>query len=143
MPEMMSKYISGAEFRCSHCGALPPDCVKDESGDWPMFYDALFYRVDHLRETWGRPIVFSGYRCPDHEFEISGSRLGPHIFGAIDAAITVEEQPQFVVMVENNHPEMRMGVNTKPGQTHVHLDMAQLMRPRYSLALEAGMRWTE
>ena len=142
--EMMSKYISRAEFQCRCCGKLPPDCVKGDDGDYPTFYDALFYRFDNLREAWGKPIVVtSGYRCPTHEYEVSGSRLGPHIWGALAPALTEQDKPRFVALVETTHPEMRMGTNVHPGAVHIHLDCLWLAVPRYTEFQKEGVRWTE
>jgi hypothetical protein len=63
----MSKYIEGThitwdEYKCRHCGALPPDFYKD--GEISVEYYMIFQAFELIRGAWGEPItVNSGYRC--------------------------------------------------------------------------------
>jgi len=141
--ELISPYISVAEFRCSHCGRLPPGLKKDENLSWPLVFLYLFERFADLRERWGRAItISSGYRCFDHPLSRNG--ISVHNFGlALDLAITVDEMPSFIGMVDDMFPELRMGVNTKPGEVHVHIDNGFFIRPPYSDSLVEGSRWEE
>lgn len=134
---LISRYISYEEFRCSHCHALPPDLVKDDEGEWPTIYLALFDRFEDLRESWGKPIpITSGYRCPAHELNVSGKGISVHLFGlALDLAV----DPQgFAALVEREFPELRMGTYA---DGHIHIDVGYLISPRYSTDLIEGARW--
>ena len=139
----IAPYISSEEYQCQHCRKLPPE--MDGGGAIPEIYSQLFETFRFLRELWGHPIqITSGYRCPVHEREVSGSNLGPHIFGlSLDLGLTVKEQPDFVGLVETNCPNLRMGTNVKPGSVHIHIDTCYLLFPRYSLDLVRGARWIE
>lgn len=72
----LSAHFSRSEFRCRHCGALPPS-------------RQLRHLVEHcerLRAIAGGPlVVVSGYRCPRHPVEVAKRRPGAHYApGAID-----------------------------------------------------------
>jgi uncharacterized protein YcbK (DUF882 family) len=133
------------EYYCHHCGALPPDLVRDAAGAWPKVYAHLFSIFAGLREAWGQPIpITSGYRCPAHEREVTGSNIGPHILGlALDLGIGVSDQLKFAFLVTQAWPELRMGTNTNPGAVHIHIDVAYLAFPRWTAAFVPGARWIE
>jgi hypothetical protein len=144
MPNMLSEYLTTDDFKCHHCGLLPPDIQNMGESSWPQMYDVLFADYDDFVKMWGSKIPpTSGYRCPDHEFEVSGSRLSPHIFGALDLGITADKHSEFVQMVNNIHPEVRLGTNNHPDATHVHFDVCFMLVPRYSTALAKSIRWVE
>jgi uncharacterized protein YcbK (DUF882 family) len=145
MHEFIAPYILLEEYWCQSDHSLPPDLKKNSDGDWPQIYEALFSRFAMLREAWGKPIpITSGYRTPDREQQVSGSRLGPHILGlSLDLGICVEEQPKFCHMIDMVCPEVRVGVNTHPGSVHVHYDVAYLAYPRWSSSFVENCRWVE
>jgi hypothetical protein len=86
----MERYIPGtyilwAEYRCHHCGRLPPDFFA-ETGVVSPKYMALFNAHSRIRERYGRPVaVGRGYTCEDHQIYIFlhkvmekyGSQLDP------------------------------------------------------------------
>lgn len=67
----LSEHFSTQEFRCKHCGLL----VKID--------DELLAKLEQLRElAGGHPIkVTSGYRCPEHNFDVGGARDSYHVKG--------------------------------------------------------------
>ena len=137
---MIAPYISEVEYQCPHCGQLPPDL-----SNYPDVFNELFSAFKTLRETWGKPIpITSGYRCMDHEPSVSGLNCCPHTYGlALDLGIPSDGQTAFLDLIAKNCPDLRVGVNVKPGQTHIHIDVAYLIMPRPTVAYVKGMKWNE
>jgi len=146
-------FILEEEYRCHHCRRLPPDLATIEKSSslegkgilWPQPFQFLFATFAVIREAWGRPIpISSGYRCPKHEFDISGTALGPHVFGlALDLAVSLPEIDSLVDLILEKAPDLRIGTNRHPGSIHVHIDAAFLVSPRWSMSLIRGARWEE
>lgn len=66
------RYFSESEFRCKHCGQLPPGGMDR----------ALLLKLDALRERVGAAIIVtSGYRCPDHNAAVGGVSNSQHVRG--------------------------------------------------------------
>lgn len=66
------KWFTLEEFKCHHCGSLPP------AGMSPV----LLQKLDDLREMLGRPIIVSsGYRCPVHNENVGGVPNSQHVLG--------------------------------------------------------------
>ena len=66
------KWFTLEEFKCHHCGSLPP------AGMSPV----LLQKLDDLRVMLGRPIyVTSGYRCPYHNANVGGVSNSQHVLG--------------------------------------------------------------
>ncbi len=66
------KYFTLQEFKCHHCGELPP------GGMSPV----LLQKLDDLREMLGNPIIVtSGYRCPTHNENVGGVSNSQHVLG--------------------------------------------------------------
>ncbi len=66
------KYFTLQEFKCHHCGELPP------GGMSPV----LLQKLDDLREMLGNPIIVSsGYRCPIHNSNVGGVSNSQHVLG--------------------------------------------------------------
>jgi hypothetical protein len=63
----VSGYFTREELACSHCGAMD-------------FTSGALDRLEALREEFGHPMVVnSGFRCPEHNLEVSSTGLyGPH-----------------------------------------------------------------
>lgn len=104
-----------AETAC-HCGC--GQCGMDEA-----FMDAL----QALRNQYGRPMpVTSGYRCPDHNVNISDSGPnGPHTTGkAVDVAVNRGRDAYDLVFMAMSHGFTGVGVSVKKGQANsfIHLD---------------------
>lgn len=137
---MIAPYISEDEYACHHCGRFPPDLHI-----WPDSFQSLFRAFAALRESWGHPIVItSGYRCEEREKQVSGVTYGPHTYGlALDLGIPAADQPRFMETVNRIMPGLRVGTNTKVGQTHIHIDVCFLVVPRPTNNYARGVRWTE
>ena len=66
---MLSKYFSREEFKCK-CGECNQDTVDAE----------LLKILDRIREWAGESVIItSGNRCPNHNFNIGGSRNSQHM----------------------------------------------------------------
>ena len=66
------RYFSMNEFKCKHCGQLPPNGMSK----------VLLTKLDELRERVGGPIVVtSGYRCPTHNRNEGGVWNSQHVQG--------------------------------------------------------------
>jgi hypothetical protein len=144
---LVSPHITLSEYWCQHCHKLPP-LLQGPNGSVvdaiPEPYAELFRLFENIRMVWGRSIPVSGYRCSDHELEVSGSRLSPHIFGlALDLGIIVADQPEFIDIVKRVAPELRYGTNIHPSAVHVHIDNAYRIIPIYSNFLMPGVSWVE
>lgn len=141
----IAPYVFLEEFRCHHCSQLPPDLIPNPAMQYPIPFQTLFNHFRAIREKWGAAIpITSGYRCPVHEKEVSGSNIGPHILGlALDLAIGLADQPRFIALIEADHAELRMGVNRNPGAVHIHLDCAFLAFPRWTADFVRNARWIE
>lgn len=106
------KYFSINEFRCKHCGELPP------SGMNPV----LLAKLDQLRELASEPIyVNSGYRCPYHNEEVGGVPNSQHVLGnAADIScdgLTVDQLADLAVEVGMD------GIGRYYDQGFVHCDV--------------------
>lgn len=71
----MERYIPGThilwvEFRCHHCGGLPPD-FYDRDNQISEYYRLLFSVYEQIRKGYGRPLPVSrGWSCNDHQLYI-------------------------------------------------------------------------
>lgn len=111
----MDRYIPGThilwvEFRCHHCGGLPPD-FYDRNEKISGYYRALFSVYEQIRKGYGRPLPVSrGWSCDVHQLFIYLTKLyekymtinpelilrivqdptmtpvSTHLFGALDLA---------------------------------------------------------
>jgi len=76
----MERYIPGThilwvEFRCTHCGGLPPD-FYDRHNIISEYYRLLFSVYEQVRKGYGRPLpVSSGWRCGEHQLFIYLTKL--------------------------------------------------------------------
>ena len=137
MAEYVSNYVLLSEFECSHCRKLPPGLDLSHP-----FYSELFDSFSILRAEWGKPInITSGYRCPEHNFDVGGSLLSAHLWGALDCDLLPSEVVNFADMVNDLTPDLRMGVYTVAG-SFVHIDTGYIISPRVSASHRRGKRWT-
>lgn len=142
----MSKYIFPhllhLEYRCKHCGRLPPDFYVQGTEDVSWFYLHLFGRYKIVRERWDRSInVTCGFRCPTHNKAIGGAALGAHLWGGgldMDFA-TVQDTEKMERIIEELIPEVRMIVHVKDG-SFIHFDIMYLAYPRVSEFWYEGFR---
>jgi uncharacterized protein YcbK (DUF882 family) len=142
MVEMIADFISGVEYRCRHCSALPPDYKSD---DPPYCYQVLFDDFKAIREAWGKSIVISsGYRCPVHNVAVGGESISVHVFGlALDLTVDRKDVDEFMALARAVAPDLRKGW-AKYITLHtpiVHIDVGYLIWPRPSAAFKEGVEW--
>ena len=73
----MSKHFSDDELRCKcGCGRL-------------FMIPEFVAKLERVRLAFGKPLIISsGYRCPDHNFEVGGSEFSAHTAGcAVDVTV--------------------------------------------------------
>lgn len=88
--------------------------------------------LDELRESFGEPIIVtSGYRCPDHNEDVSSTgRDGPHTTGkAVDVAVSHEAAYRLLDLAMRTGAS-GVGVNQKGSGRFLHLDRLAEPRPR-------------
>ena len=125
MPKI-TKHFDEDEFKCKHCGKLPP-MWRDEEGELLYCYEEFFGFLESIRTAWGKPMAInSGYRCPEWNRAVGGEPLSVHMFGlAADIGLgSREEVEDFVRVVKDTCDEMRIGYREylARGETFVHLD---------------------
>lgn len=108
----MFKYFHISDFMC-RCGC---GTNKMES--------SVVFKLDALREECGFPlIVNSGYRCPEHNKEVSGTgETGPHTTGRA-ADVRVDRERAFKLLsLAAKHGFTGIGIQQKGGGRYIHLD---------------------
>lgn len=111
MPLNEWRYFAVDEFACKHCGA---NRISHQ------FIDAL----DDLRHEYGKPMpVSSGYRCPEHNNNVSSTGLnGPHTTGqAADIAVLGGDARELLGLAIA-HGFTGIGVQQKGNGRFIHLD---------------------
>lgn len=87
MSERLAPNFMAGEFRCKHCGKLPPKGMKT----------LLIVLLQLLRNKVGKPLVIlSGYRCPTYNKIVGGVANSQHILGTaadirVPAGITLDQ----------------------------------------------------
>ena len=141
MSKFLAPYITVAEYTCG-CGCGLPPAFDDDGTDVPTVYTDLFDDFSLIRGQWGKPIVISsGYRCPQYNKDIGGSRLSVHMFGlALD--LDVEPGDVFALdsLIEELTPYLRRGKYTETG-SFIHIDNAYEIYPIVSRNWQQGVRW--
>ena len=91
----MTKNFKLKEFKCK-CGCDMPLEVYEN-------IIKLSSQLQFLRDYTGRPItVNSGYRCPDHNKKIGGSKRSQHMLGkAADITIQSLKPAEVFVIIED------------------------------------------
>lgn len=104
-------HFTREEMSCKHCGKAPMSAT---------FMDKL----EDLRKVYGRPMVItSGYRCPEHNSQVSNTGLtGPHTTGrAVDIAVRGADAHELLgLAMERGF--FGIGINQKGGARFIHLD---------------------
>ena len=113
------KYFSEDEFKCNHCGELPPQGIDTR----------LIDILDDVREIIGQPLlVTSGYRCEYWNEVNSGVRNSQHVEGtAADITydgIDVERLAQVVENVMAAHGVCG-GIGRYYDDLFVHVDVLE------------------
>ena len=137
MTENISKYITHDEYACHCCGSLPPDLYTS------IAYKKFFSIFDSLRESWGKPIRVSGFRCWDRNAAVGGGPQSVHLFGlALDCDCKdVDETLRLESHILERAPYLRIGVYTVSG-TFIHIDSGYSINPRAVHEWRRGARWT-
>lgn len=137
----ISEHISSDEYKCKHCGALPPSW---KGGAIPSVHEQFFLDWEEIRSEWGNPITIkSGYRCPAHNKAAGGEQLSVHMFGlALDFAPSRREDlMKLYRLTVKLHPEWRIGLYEKKG--FIHGDVGYSIDPIASSSWKEGARWNK
>ncbi|MEO5335223.1 MAG: D-Ala-D-Ala carboxypeptidase family metallohydrolase [Magnetococcus sp. YQC-5] len=83
--ENISKHFTRTELQCHHCGEL-------------RINQAFLQKLELLRSAINKPmIITSGYRCGEHNADVSTASVCPHTMGcAVDVAISGEDVPKLI-----------------------------------------------
>jgi len=157
-------HILWVEYRCQHCGKLPPDFYLTGKVI-NQKYMRLFNTHSRIRERYGHPLLVTrGYSCEIHQLHIFlrkvrakyGEKLTPetivriindptmtpfsvHIFGiALDIKPPKKDLAEMRKIILETEPELRIG---KSYTTHIHIDRGFEIDPQYSEKLRQGARW--
>ena len=137
--DKVSEHISLADYRCRHCGQVPPDFWKNGKPAAPYLY--LFDKFEFMRHVRGdKPIrVNCGYRCRVHNKAVGGEEFSVHLFGlALDLGFdTLEEIKDFAEDIDALQKGLRMGVYP----WGVHIDVGFLIYPKAFSEWTQGARW--
>lgn len=112
----LSPHFDRTEFRCRHCGLLPP-----KTRAWRH----LATHLERLRAILGRPVrIVSGYRCPQHPIErAKPGGPGEHNRGAADLELGV-------ATVEQAEAAGFTGIGNR-GRWATHVDLGRRRRWAY------------
>ena len=135
---MLSRWLSEEDYRCRHCGLLPPDF---EMVDRPMIYEILFGYYDDLCDDYGGKIpVSSGFRCWANRQ--SQTALDAHLFAALDITQpSADAIEKLFDHIREKYSFLRVGKNLS--NCHVHIDCNYLVRPRPVPQYVQGAWWDE
>jgi len=115
----MWEYFKEEEFACRHC-------------EKNLISHSFVSVLDNLRSDFGKPlIVTSGYRCPEHNNNVSSTGLdGPHTTGlAVDFGVSREDAYDLLGLAYE-YKFTGIGVNQKGSARFIHLDVIEgLGRP--------------
>ena len=142
----LADFLTYSEYKCSHCNLLPPAFYFDDGGRRdviPEPYDYFFELFKEIRIEWGKALnISSGYRCPQHNFDIGGSLISAHITGlSMDLDVNSKTEVDILVDIINYiNSDLRMGIYKKSG-TFVHIDCAYFVEPPLSRSWVKGARW--
>ena len=151
MKKHIADFITFNEYKCSHCGKLPP-AFYDHDGQrknyFPYVYTEFFEVFKKIRTQWGKPInITSGYRCPKYQHELydqgmSNAILSPHSTGlALDMDCkTMNDVDVMAGLAESVNPELRIG-SYKYKMTFVHIDVAFMVSPILNRQWQVRVRW--
>lgn len=168
----MDKLIPGThiywvEYRCQHCGKLPPDFyVRIDGKEINLKYMFLFSAFEWIRGEYdNKPIpITRGYSCTDQQLFIFLSKVrkkyggkldqatilkiaadptmtpfSEHVFGlALDLKPPSEDLPEVLEIARRARPKLRIGFY--PG-SHIHIGVGYRISPRYSRKLREGAEW--
>ena len=138
-----------AEYRCHHCGKLPPRFYPEDD-EISYEYLMLFRCFEAIREKYGNPIVISrGYSCSDYQLELyklgkSPTPYSVHIFGlALDLFPFEDKLMRIVEIARSLAPKPRIGWRLYQGNArpHVHIDLGWMITPIWSEDLKPGVEW--
>ena len=142
-------HITWDEYKCQHCGGLPPDFYKGD--EISVEYFMIFQAFELIRGAWGKPIaITSGYRCTKHQLNLfrqgkSPTPISVHVFGlALDLRCADGDEVEQMFNVAKTVPsKLRIGWKEymeKP-KPWIHIDLGHMIVPRYSEKLRPGAEW--
>lgn len=154
MKKNIAPFLTYNEYKCSHCGKLPPS-FYDHDGQRtehvPYIYGEFFDIFKTIRTAWGRAIpITSGYRCIKKQKDlydqgVASALISVHNFGlAMDLDCKDEHEViTMVKLIKKICPELRIGWKTylHRGQSFIHIDCGYLITPSYSNKLYKGASW--
>lgn len=106
-------YFSADELKC-RCG-----CNQINMDTYYMS------KLEAIRKTLDFPFkISSGYRCPEHNFKLTGSRTGPHTHGRAVDILVSGEQAFKLVQYASSFQILGIGVKQSGSEEKrfVHLD---------------------
>lgn len=106
------KHFSKEEFACHHCGE---NLIELE----------FVQKLDDIRERLGKPMVItSGYRCPEHNNNISSTGLnGPHTTGrAADIHAPPEIARDLLRFAVKEFPGIGINLKGEHSSRFIHVD---------------------
>lgn len=153
---MSNGYIPGthilwSEYRCRHCGALPPGFYNPEDHEIAIEYMFFFGIYENLRAEYGDKLPWSsGYRCPIHQMNLYKAGLSTtpysvHMFGLagdLKCKDTMMAE-KIVSILRKLKSKPRIGWKTyfnKPNPW-VHFDVGFLITPIFDKKLKRGKEW--
>lgn len=93
--------------------------------------------LDPLREAWGKPLVISsGYRCPELNKAVGGSRTSHHMRGMaadLDTGNRVENRKLYQLVLSLNLPFTQLIDERNFDWIHISLDPANVKRQQLKL----------
>lgn len=110
-----SPHFSRRELECK-CGCMTPQGVVHNLA-------ALAEHLEDLRARVGTPlIIFSGYRCPQHNAAVGGASMSQHVQGLAADVASKTVTPARVRKAAEAVPQFRAGgIGTY--RTWIHVDI--------------------
>lgn len=103
------RYFTLDEFRCKHCGELPPDGMNP----------VLLEKLDMLRAAINAPIIVtSGYRCGTHNRNVGGIKSSTHGKGS-GADIVSQYNVDYMAEIAKRIGFDGIGIYREDGFIHV------------------------
>jgi uncharacterized protein YcbK (DUF882 family) len=107
--QQLTPHFRLSEFRCPCCG----DVIEANAR-------RLAEALEPIRLEYGPIHIYSGFRCPKHNYEVGGALFSQHLVGlAADIAITGDRDRFQLVSLLLKHGFRRLGIAAH----YVHADI--------------------
>lgn len=146
---IIGSHVLWAEYKCRHCGKLPPGFYKDD--EISIEFSFFFGIFENLRTKFGGPLAWSsGYRCTDHQLNLfkagkSETPYSVHVFGlAGDLKCKDKAMAEKVVAILRGidaRPRVGWKNYINKPTPWVHFDVGFLIEPAFSDKLKRGKEW--